>query len=515
MDFLSGYASDSDPETDPTPRPPQPRSPDPTAQPPPPPPPPQDDDFILAALHDLHSFAASVDETPSSTRIITAPPAVPFRNEDPQPQSVVGGIDNDDLTFQSFLQEIEAIPIPEDDPPPPPPPPSPPSLSSTESIPEPPPPPPPPPPPLPADETLSTMIASLSDPGKAVHSIYDRLQNLSLFPSPTIDQKDLERRLLEFEARIQDWENGGLDESYFLGTERTLAKQDLLNHEQEGNLGKNDEQRILVPVFGGIMGAMEKRVLELEHTAAPFGWTAIWDQEEEAYGFEHLRTGTYSPVYPSSEQLLYLDPPAPPSTSSPYKRTKASYSARPASSSSTISATSKPISPVSTSSPFVLSTPSTTVTSPTVLSNPLIHNPWGTQPTSNPQSPITESPPTSKKKKRKATAEGSTTVGESNDFADMHIHPSRRAALGVGGSQSQGPVASTLQTSANSKTMPKKLASLMQKWNEKDKEEEEEDEDEDEIEPDFQIAENAAAAMSGANSQSLGSDWRERRLQHR
>lgn len=62
--------------------------------------------------------------------------------------------------------------------------------------------------------------------------------------------------------------------------------------------------------------------------------------------------------------------------------------------------------------------------------------------------------------------------------------------------------------------MPKKLASMLQKWNDKDKEEEEE-EDEDEYEEDFQNHEHGAAAMSGANSQSLGGDWRERRLHQR
>ena len=92
----------------------------------------------------------------------------------------------------------------------------------------------------------------------------------------------------------------------------------------------------------------------------------------------------------------------------------------------------------------------------------------------------------------------------SNDFADQHIHPSRRAVLGL----SQSVASSSTSTS---KTMPKKLASLLQKWNEKDKDPS--DDEEDENEEDCQEHEGAGA-MSGANSQSLG-DWRERRLHNK
>jgi hypothetical protein len=63
--------------------------------------------------------------------------------------------------------------------------------------------------------------------------------------------------------------------------------------------------------------------------------------------------------------------------------------------------------------------------------------------------------------------------------------------------------------------MPKKLANLLQKWSEKDKEES--DEDEDEQEHEYQAGSrqelNASSVpMTGANNQSLGGDWRDRRL---
>lgn len=61
--------------------------------------------------------------------------------------------------------------------------------------------------------------------------------------------------------------------------------------------------------------------------------------------------------------------------------------------------------------------------------------------------------------------------------------------------------------------MPKKLASLLQKWNEKDVDESDEDDEEDNS--GRSSSDPRSAAFTGANSQSLGGDWRERRLNHR
>ncbi|GJJ78953.1 hypothetical protein EMPS_11312 [Entomortierella parvispora] len=475
MDFLAGYASDSDSESElagPTRGGSDPKD--------------QDEENILAAMKDLQSFAAMVDPTSASSST-SEPKSNPTSRTSQAQGNGVPGIENpEDQQFLSFLKEIEAIPIPETDTEPLPPPPPPSSSLQTENglV----PPPPPPPPPI-SDDSQST-IASLLDSGKAVHAIYNRLQNLSLLPSPTIDTKDLERRLLEFEVRIEDWEKDGLESWYFLGADRSQAI-----HSAQGRQANGVDQLEMtaIPPFGGIVGAMEKRVQDLELKAAPFGWRAIWDPEEEAYGFEHVRTGTYSPVYPSLEQLLYLDPPAPPppSTSSNYKRTKTPY---------TSSAWSASASSSTPPSNFVSSISASPTTSAAPAST---HNPWTSPSTSSTGNPVnamaTDTPPNIKKKKRKLAEESTPPT---NDFADQHIHPSRRAALGP----SQAASSSSTSTS---KPMPKKLASLLQKWNEKDKDPSDDEEDEDE-EEDRQEHEGAGA--SGANTESLGGDWRERRL---
>lgn len=65
--------------------------------------------------------------------------------------------------------------------------------------------------------------------------------------------------------------------------------------------------------------------------------------------------------------------------------------------------------------------------------------------------------------------------------------------------------------------MPKKLASLLQKWNEKDIEMSD-DEDNDEDDGRDQGHQDLSNSRTGANSQSLGvgggGDWRDRRQQH-
>lgn len=267
MDFLAGYASDSDSDgemagstggrSD--------RK--------------QDEEHILAALNDLQSFAAMVD--PASISPSTSEPKnIPLKESPRTWGSVVQGTENpEDQQFLSFLKEIEAIPIPETDTQPPPPP-SPSTQIDNNQV-------QPPPPPPTSDDPDSTSV-SLLEPEKGVHAIYNRLQHISLLPAPTIDTKDLERRLLEFEVRIEDWENDGLEPWYFLGADRSQAIHVAEKQQHLNAVGQHD--RVAIPAFGGIVGAMEKRVQELELQAAPFGWKAIWDPEEEAYGFEHIRT---------------------------------------------------------------------------------------------------------------------------------------------------------------------------------------------------------------------------------
>lgn len=64
--------------------------------------------------------------------------------------------------------------------------------------------------------------------------------------------------------------------------------------------------------------------------------------------------------------------------------------------------------------------------------------------------------------------------------------------------------------------MPKKLASLLQKWNEKDVEMSDDDDEDDEDDGRDQGYQDLGSSRTGANSQSLGvggGDWRERRQQ--
>ncbi|KAG0216714.1 hypothetical protein BGX31_000496 [Mortierella sp. GBA43] len=297
---------------------------------------------------------------------------------------------------------------------------------------------------------------------------------------------DLERRLLEFAIRMVDWEKGGLYEAYFLGKERA----NVILACQQGTLPDHVE----LPTFGGIVGSILNHLHHLEHMAAPLGWTAVWDVEDEAYGFQHSRTGTYSPVYPSQELVHYLDPPSLSSSQPPLSVQSRSYfMSRPAPS------------PIEASSPSVA------------------QDPWSqAQPsTSEITSPAAVSKtPVSKIKKRKAEGGMSDRVTDEAGFNDQHIHPSRRAILS--GKPTTTPPASTTPHlgSSSSKQMPKKLASLLQKWSEKDKEES----DEDEHEQDYdrreyrhehqgkQDSQSSSVPMTGANSQSLGGDWRDRRL---
>ncbi|KAF9438627.1 hypothetical protein BGZ76_006372 [Entomortierella beljakovae] len=423
-----------------------------------------DDDFVSAALKDLESFADTAGE-------VSREKASRHTADD----ASQAGVNEEPDDFLSFLKEIDSIPFPpedhdqdqdqeQEDPPPPPPPESPPSLYHVE----PPPPPPPPPPQLPTSALLdsdgllqlSSGIGNLAEiTSQEIHVVKNRLYHLSLLPTLSIDQKDLERRLLEFTTRIMDWEKGGLYDSYFLGQERATIIEAGYDPDEISSI----EQ---LPQYDGVVGSMIKHMYKLEEMVVSPEWVAVWDAEDEAYGFQHLRTGTYSPVYPSEELIHQLDPPSQ-ATSLPVRSTSRSlYSSR----SSRNYASGLPMG-------------TTTVTpSPIDIQS------------SMDQSSTSKSMVKVKKRKTETT--------EDPDFMDPHIHPSRKAALTVksGGS------------SQSSKTMPKKLANMLQKWSEKDmevddKEEEEEEETGQEM--------NLTSSMTGSNSLSLGGDWRSRRMQPR
>ncbi|KAF9023519.1 hypothetical protein BGZ52_012599 [Haplosporangium bisporale] len=424
----------------------------------------KDESFISGALKELQDFAASVVATPGM-----------------QPKSPADAAADDDLQFMSFMKEIEAMPFIPDDPqsadpsiPPPPPPPTSPPMSPTDTGSPPPPPPPPPPPTLEEVEPLP--------PTETVYSIYTRLQNLGLLPVTVIDQKDLKRRLLEFAIRIKDWEKGGLDAGYFLGRDRAEA----ITAGQDGQDQPNSTNEDGLPAFGGIVGSMVKYMHELEQLATPHGWIATWDAEDEAYEFHH---GTYSPVFPSQELIAQLNPEEP---SHAYTSSGSRTSGR----------HSIPYYTSSTKAPASISTsswqqPSLPVQTPSDKPNT---PPTPTTRTSGPSSPVTLNP--GKKKKRKAV----DPPGDPSTPQDQHIHQSRRAIF-----TQKGPALNP--SSGGSKVMPKKLASLLQKWNEKDVDES--DEDDEEENSGRSSSDPRSAAFTGANSQSLGGDWRERRLNHR
>ncbi|KAF9940534.1 hypothetical protein BGZ67_007504 [Mortierella alpina] len=291
----------------------------------------------------------------------------------------------------------------------------------------------------------------------------------------------MKRRLLEFAIRISDWKNGGLDDAYFLGKERAEA---MAGHLQRP-IATSDQD--VIPPFGGVVGAMVKLVQELEQMVAPYGWSCVWDAEDEAYGFQHIRTGTYSSVYPSLELLHYLDPPTAPSHSAStyrYSGSKSNYAARP---STLFTAAAKPLAPAQ-QSPLNVDSPNTP---PSTSGGDLIPN-------------VTTAASTaaSKKKRRKPDEEG-------DPFSDQHIHPSRRAVLTNKGGTPQ----SSISTAGTSKPMPRKMASLLQKWNEKDLEASSQDEEHEDKEA--RNRRQSSSAITGANSQSLGHDWRDRRLHQR
>ncbi|KAF9163462.1 hypothetical protein DFQ26_002480 [Actinomortierella ambigua] len=484
------------------------------------------DDDILAKLKELQNFAAMVgsDDDDDADSPIPPPPLPPATEDNgsmeedssPQEHHAVEDMhdtkmdqDEEDCLFTSFMDEINAVPtttLVQTQPPPPPP--TPPRSSTDEVL--------PPPPPLPSDalEVPSAAWIATNLPGiETPQAVYSRLHSLSLLPGAAVDQKDTERRLIEFAIRILDWEQGGLKPDYFLGEDYARQLAELAQEASTSSL--SDTTPPSLPPFGGIVGAVLKHIHDLEALAAPDGWQAIWDPDEEAYGFQHWRTDTFSSVFPSAELIKALDPVAPP-TRTPYRNytfTKPSSTATPTTIATTqlsVGANSLPTE-VPTSPPATLGGATSTM-SPTTTDSPspslTSTATSATAPTPLPPPPTQSSGAVIKKKaKRKA---GESVAVEDDPLASAHIHPSRRAVI-ANTTGAIGSSSATTTSSAAPSRMPKKMASLLQKWNVKNMNDSE-SESEDEGPSTSSSSSSSVAASSGANSEQLGSDWRERRL---
>ncbi|KAF9434468.1 hypothetical protein BGZ76_007974 [Entomortierella beljakovae] len=275
----------------------------------------QDEEFMLAALNDLHDFAATVnpdDEQPisldyqdnhaSSTSTLDNANQLELSNDQKTPKSdspePIAPDTSLDLTpeqqakFDAFLLEISSIPLTTKDQTRPP-------ISKTESIAK--------------DESLSLEADLVWKRTQPVHSIYSRMHQLSILQSPGINQKDIEFQLIEFAIRILDWEKGGMKPGYFLGEERAaaqskseLAKNKMANDDDmevdtdeemdEYNDGGDSTTTTSMPPYGGIVGDIIERMSEIEQAAAPSGWKVMWDQEECVYKFKHISTPLQLPL---------------------------------------------------------------------------------------------------------------------------------------------------------------------------------------------------------------------------
>ncbi|KAF9208942.1 hypothetical protein BGZ49_007030 [Haplosporangium sp. Z 27] len=264
-----------------------------------------DEGYVLAALKDLQSFAAAVQSgddnslpqpslTPAEESLDTSNSTPIVIDEDkhtmvsPTLESTASDSINSVLSnlsidlspeqqslFDAFLSEINAIPL----------------TSKDQSR----------PPMIVSNVTGNDTSLSESQlqQTQSVQSIYSRMHQLSLLSSPTIDQKDIEARLIEFAIRILDWEQGGMKPAYFLGNDRAIAEskgnsvKNTLDHSDgDRSLDEEDESEsnFTMPPYGGIVGEILERMSSIEQTAAPPGWRVVWDPKECIYGFKHITT---------------------------------------------------------------------------------------------------------------------------------------------------------------------------------------------------------------------------------
>ncbi|KAF9413091.1 hypothetical protein BGZ94_000827 [Podila epigama] len=287
---------------------------------------PEEENYISAAMKELQSLAASVDDTSNipkesnGDREITpdleSPDLAPEKAAEEDSSSDEDDNDKDDidkeeendkktaqftpappsltpeqtLIFQQFMERIDAIPLT--------------SVDQSE--------PPPYPKKLVPAPPLDPMQIELDwQRSQSVQSVYSRIHCLSLLESPAVDNEDIESRLIEFAIRILDWEQGGLNSVYFLGPERAYFESQsdkASDHDRRTRLSSEEPKESLPPPFGGVVGETLQNLYELEAIAAPPRWSLKWNPQEESYGFHHISTGTLSEKYPSEEERKRLDP---------------------------------------------------------------------------------------------------------------------------------------------------------------------------------------------------------------
>ncbi|KAG0221177.1 hypothetical protein BGX31_010112 [Mortierella sp. GBA43] len=271
-----------------------------------------DDDIVSAALKDLQSFAESVEpdmEISSTTTTPVLDPTVtngrsldativdkPMLSlttvtELTEASRSIELSSDQQLAFDAFLQEIDNIPMTTEDQSHPPGSHSTTNEAHTRDC--------------PADLPFDELEWQKAQP---VQSIYSRMHQLSLLNSPTIDQKDIENRLIEFAIRILDWERGGMRPEYFMGEARSQAMVERKaagkvfegsdqverdrndqggsdNDDHDNDMNQDDSQ---LPSYAGIVGDMLKHMYTVEQLAAPSGWRVVWNPKDSSYGFRHL-----------------------------------------------------------------------------------------------------------------------------------------------------------------------------------------------------------------------------------
>ncbi|KAG0012214.1 hypothetical protein BGZ80_000119 [Entomortierella chlamydospora] len=267
-----------------------------------------DEGYVMAALKDLQSFAATVDTANDDSTIpqpsLTTPkepldtstsaPGISNESQNTsstlaskpaESESIESTLSNlsielsaeQQTLFDEFLREIDAIPLTSKNQSKPP------TIDKTPI----------------EDDLLFSELQWLQT--QSVQSIYSRMHQLSTLQSPTIDHKDMEARLIEFAIRILDWEHGGMKPEYFLGEERALAEgkknatENTLDHKDSSDSAEeeddgDEESTSVMPPYGGVVGEMLERMAAIEQTAAPSGWRVVWDPEECTYKFKHITT---------------------------------------------------------------------------------------------------------------------------------------------------------------------------------------------------------------------------------
>ncbi|KAF9999763.1 hypothetical protein BGZ65_004932, partial [Modicella reniformis] len=275
-----------------------------------------DDGFAVSiALQDLQSFAASMEAAMESSPTTTTPTPTPTPTPTTTTSSSAVSLSveltpEQQLAFNTFLQDIDDIPLTAKDQSRPPHQSSP-SLAQEPDLNH---------DPVSSSGVSSSLLSSADSSldelewqkSQTVQSIYSRMHQLSLLTSPTVDLKDIENRLIEFAIRILDWEQGGMKPAYFMGEARALAETqretakktlessdaDELDEEEKEKVEEEEEededihqdQDLLLPPYAGIVGEMLEHMHTVEQSAAPAGWKIVWSPKDGAYRFRHVAT---------------------------------------------------------------------------------------------------------------------------------------------------------------------------------------------------------------------------------